>query len=396
MKKKRVLYLHRTQGMGAEGSHIRGMVGGFREHGLKVDIVGPPGIDPYLFQNKSDGKLKCTSRILSWFADRAPQICFEIIELLYNGFAWWQLRRKWHNEKGYDFIYERYALNSFAGILFASGKGVKLVLEVNDATIIERSRPLFLKNVSRKIEAFVLNKADVVITITNHFKELLVNNYKLKSSKIIVLPNAINLQDYILKDSEKFQRSWLNIPQKAIVLGCVGAFVPWHGLEFLLDSIACESQKHRLFFLFVGDGPVRKQVEEKARILGLEKSILFTGFVSPEKVPYYLDLIDICVIPQSNAHCSPMKLFEYMAAKKAIVLPSYQPLLDTVLDKKEALFFKHNSSIELRRVLLTLVSSIEKRQELGKNAYDAVSSKYTWYQNTQVVLLSPSLKIVPV
>ncbi len=43
----RILYLHRTQGQGVEGVHIRGMVDAMREAGHEVVIQGPPGTAPY-------------------------------------------------------------------------------------------------------------------------------------------------------------------------------------------------------------------------------------------------------------------------------------------------------------------------------------------------------------
>jgi hypothetical protein len=39
----RILYTHRTQGVGAEGVHIMGMVDAFKELGYTVEMDGPPG-----------------------------------------------------------------------------------------------------------------------------------------------------------------------------------------------------------------------------------------------------------------------------------------------------------------------------------------------------------------
>ncbi len=383
---KKILYLHRTQGQGAEGSHIRGMVDGFREHGCTVDIVGPPGVDPYRFNAAEQERTSRLGKIFNWFAAHAPQLCFELVELLYNGVALQRLSRQWRKGGGYSFVYERYSLNSFAGTLFASWKGVPLVLEVNDATVIERSRPLTMAYLARLLEKRILRKAQLVITITSHFKDLLVRQYELDENKILVLPNAIDPRKYELDESRRFSRKQLSIPEDCVVLGCVGAFVPWHGLEFLVETMGPSCESKNIYFLFVGDGPVREEVESRARELGIGHRLQFTGFVAPDDVPYYLDLVDICVIPGSNAHCSPMKLFEYMAAGKPVVLPNYAPLLEIVTDGKEGIFFDKNEITSLRNTLLRVIPLFSRYKEMGNNGYQLVRRSFTWKRNALVVL----------
>jgi len=382
---EKILYLHRTQGQGAEGSHIRGMVDGFREHGCTVDIVGPPGVDPYRLSSGKQERLSRLGKMFHWFADQAPQWCFELVELLYNGVAFIRLARQWRKGGGYSFIYERYSLNSFAGTLFAALKKVPLVLEVNDATIIERSRPLTMMRMARWLEKRILHKAHLVITITNQFKELLIEHHDLAENKILVLPNAIDPRKYELDESRRLTRKQLSIPEDSVVLGCVGAFVPWHGLEFFVRTMAPYCESDNFYFLFVGDGPVRKEVEESAKALGVSHRLRFTGFVSPDDVPYYLDLVDICVIPGSNAHCSPMKLFEYMAAGKPVVLPRYKPLLEIVTDGQEGLFFFPHGASELKHSLRRLMSFMELRKQLGCQGRKLVLKQYTWRSNSERV-----------
>ena len=99
-----------------------------------------------------------------------------------------------------------------------------------------------------------------------------------------------------------------------------------------------------------------------------------------------MDLIDICVVPGSNAHCSPMKLFEYMAAGKPVVLPKFKPLLDIVEDGKEGLFFDPASQMALECAILRLVHSTELCVLLGKNGQSLVVSHYTWLANAGRVL----------
>lgn len=383
---KRILYHHRTQAKGAEGAHIRGMVDGFRSLGCKVDVIGPPGVDPYVFscsaKGPSNGMIK---NLLGSFADFAPQPCFEAVELGYNLLARKALSQRLTTGE-YDLVYERYALNSFIGSRLANVFDVPLVLEVNDATIIERSRPLFFTKMARRIEKAVFQRASLVITISNSFKELIVSNYEYPQEKILVLPNAIDTKRFDMGRRDRLNKRDLGVPDDRIVIGCAGAFVPWHGLEFLVEAIADLVQSHKLFLLFIGDGPVREQVEKIARANSIEGQVLFTGFLSSDQVPQYLDLLDICVIPDSNSHCSPMKLFEYMVMAKPIVLPRYQPLLDVLSEGSEGLFFDPHDTKGLRDAIMLLVHSAALRNELGAGARVLSLEKHTWEKHCSKVL----------
>ena len=377
---KRILYHHRTQGKGAEGSHIRGMVDGFRELDYKVDIIGPPGVDPYGVVSDEKSEPNFLKKILSQFADAAPQVVFELMENFYNVYAFFKLYRQAKQQR-YHFIYERYALNSLAGSWVHKLTGLPLILEVNDATVIERSRPLVLKKMAARHEALIFSRAQKIITITHHFKQLILDKYHLPAEKVLVLPNAIDPKKFDLSQQKRLCRKDFGIPDKSIVLGCVGAYVPWHGLEFLVDSLGTVAEDKNLYFLFIGDGPVREDVLACAQRHNVKDRVIFTGFLEASKVPLYLDLVDICVIPGSNAHCSPMKLFEYMAMAKPVVLPKYQPLLDTITHQNEGLFFEPDNSEELCSSLLRLVESKALREELGKNGFNKVTKQHTWQLN---------------
>ena len=383
---KNILYLHRTQGRGAEGAHIRGMVDGFRAIGYHVDILGPPGIDPYV-KTQSRTKRKDIGIQIFWdkLAAATPQIIFELMELVYNIYAFPAVWKKLKH-KNYDFIYERYALNTFYGALLAEKYNIPYVVEVNDATVIERSRPLVLKRLAARIEKKVLQRARLVITISQVFKDLLLRKHNIPADKVLVLPNAVNPEDYILDPAKRIDRKSLNIDSEQIVIGCAGAFVPWHGLEFMIEALHDLIRSKNLFVLLIGDGPVRKDVEALAEKYGISSNVHFTGFLDASEVPYYLDLVDICIIPDSNDHGSPMKLFEFMAMAKPTILPDYKPLIEVVTHNKEGVLFDKRNALSLLSQVELLVKDKKRINLLGKRAQNKLLFTHTWIFNVNKVI----------
>lgn len=380
----KIIYLHRTQAGFAEGEHIRGIIIAFEHLGFQVDVIGPPAIDLWADKSQADKNTKPSWKKKAWkmISEKTPQIAFEAMEFGFNLYGMKQLN-KFLRTQSYNFIYERYALNTFYS--HVSAPKIRHILEVNDATIIERSRPLVMKKISRKLEKTVFDRATLLVTITNHFKNLIVKEHGIDPKKIIVTPNAVNPVKFHLDPNMRINRENLGIQNNRII-GCVGAFVPWHGLQFMVESLHKIVKTYNIHMLFVGDGPVRKDVENQASELKIRDHITFTGFIEPGRVPYYIDLMDVCVIPGSNPHCSPVKLFEYMAMGKPVILPKYQPLMDTIAHDREGLFFNINDGDDLLRCVEELMTDHDKRKRMAAKAKETVYSKHTWEMNARNIL----------
>jgi glycosyltransferase involved in cell wall biosynthesis len=376
-----VLYHHRTQAKGAEGNHIRGVISALSEIGCEIEVAAPPGVDMNTLPKHAAVDSK--KGIFPSIAARAPQIFFEIVEMLYNFYA---LPKLWKmfNKKTHDFIYERYALFCYAGAMISRIFQVPFFLEVNDATVIERSRPLILKPIAKAVERWVLKRASVVYTITDHFKSLLIEAHNIPEAKIHVTPNAV--------DPARFQKIDGSITRRRLgirsetVLASTGAFVHWHGLDFLVESTRELLATENMHILLVGDGPVRQGIESLAKRYGVNDRITFTGFVSSEMVPSYLALADIFVIPDSNRHCSPVKLFEYMAMGKPIVAPAYDPIKAIIADGFDGVLFRPKDAADFQRSLTRILHDPAFAASLGNAAEKKVYGNHTWNHNARIIM----------
>ncbi|MEJ5349182.1 MAG: hypothetical protein WHS46_10910 [Desulfosoma sp.] len=145
----KIFYHHRTQGRWAERKHIRGMVSGMPRLGCDVDVLDPPGV--HLDTQQGQHASAPRSKTLALIAERGPQAFFEILELAYNIYVLLRLGLRLKKSAPH-LIYERDALFSFAGSLVSRIYGIPLFLEVNDATVARRSRPLVNKALANKIE----------------------------------------------------------------------------------------------------------------------------------------------------------------------------------------------------------------------------------------------------
>jgi glycosyltransferase involved in cell wall biosynthesis len=125
-------------------------------------------------------------------------------------------------------------------------------------------------------------------------------------------------------------------------------------------------------------------------------NILFTGFVPNQNLPLYQSAADILLMPYSRAImgssgsadsaavASPMKMFEYMAAGRAIV-SSDLPVIREVLNERNAVFCKPDEVGDWRLVIESLLDDEPRRTDLGNQARGDAQG-YTWVARAQRIM----------
>ncbi len=140
----------------------------------------------------------------------------------------------------------------------------------------------------------VLHSADAIVTVSQDLRSKL-TNFGIDPEKISVVYRGVNSERFAPGDRNA-ARQRLGIPVDERVLLWVGRMVPVKGLDVLLSACAALQQrgvKHRLYL--VGDGPVRKSLENQAKALGIECS--FPGVVAPAHLASWYRAANVTVLP---------------------------------------------------------------------------------------------------
>jgi glycosyltransferase involved in cell wall biosynthesis len=111
-------------------------------------------------------------------------------------------------------------------------------------------------------------------------------------------------------------------------------------------------------------------------------NVHFTGFVPPAQVPAYLAAADILVLPTRprlsySAYMSPLKLFEYMAARRPIVATDIPVLREVLQHERNALLFRPDDPRSLADQISRLWSDPGLQEQLVAQAWQDVRS-YAW------------------
>jgi glycosyltransferase involved in cell wall biosynthesis len=207
----------------------------------------------------------------------------------------------------------------------------------------------------------------------------------------IVAPDGVDLERYTSLPDPGSARSALGLPASLTVL-CSGHLYAGRGVDLFL---ALAEKFPRLSFVWVGGRPADLKIWlARAEALSLA-NVIFTGFVPNELIPLHQAAADILLMPyqrmvttssggNTTRICSPMKMFEYMAAGRAI-LTSDLPVLREILDETTAVFCPPDDAGAWGSALQVLLTDESRRQALGHRARQAVE-QFAWVERARRTL----------
>jgi len=316
----------------------------------------------------------------------APEFLFESAELLYN-LPGYSVALTTAKRLRCDFIFERYAILGVVGALLSAHLSLPWVLEVNytSQNQLVRQRSRIFRSFAKSLEQKMFLRSSGLVTVSSFLRDHLVEDYGARPTRVFVLPNAAD--PAVFHPGVQPQRECGTHVLDGKIIGFVGGFYPWHGLDLLLDAfLSLKNEVPSAKLLLVGDGPERRRLEERAKSSGVGHRVLFAGPVSHGDLPKWIASFHIGVMPDSNEYGSPMKIFEYMSMGKPLVVPDYMPLRDAVDDGVEGLIFPPGCADALAQRMRLLIEDNDTYTRMAEAARRRVVHRHNWEQNARAIL----------
>ncbi|WP_206241970.1 TIGR04063 family PEP-CTERM/XrtA system glycosyltransferase [Novosphingobium terrae] len=283
------------------------------------------------------------------------------------------------------------ALCGLAGLRAARRLGIPLVYEIRafweDAAVGNGTgREGDLRyNLIRRLEDYIVARADAVVTICDGLKQDLVARGN-DPERITIMPNGVDLTLFGTPPSRDENLARDLTLGSGPVIGFIGSFYDYEGLDDLIEAMRFLSETHpdaRL--LMVGGGPRAEALRAQAAASPVASMIRFVGRVPHGEVENYYALCDIMAYPRKKSRLTdlvtPLKPLEAMAQGKLVAASDVGGHRELIEDGVTGTLFPPDDPKACGEALAALLSDRshwEERREAGRNH---VAQAHDWHHN---------------
>lgn len=220
-----------------------------------------------------------------------------------------------------------------------------------------------------RISAYFCNK---IVCISDAEKESALREKICKPDKLQVIYNGIDLEK--IKKTVPMSRAQLGIPEDAFVVGMVGRLSKQKAPDTFVKAAKLIKEKiTNAFFLMVGDGKLRDQVEELINQYDLGSSFLITGWV--DNPTAYMKIMDVGML-LSRWEGFGLVLPEYTACGVPIVATNVDAIPNIIRDGVNGLLVKKDNYYEATKQVMVLYDNFEIKNKIVENATQCVNDKF--------------------
>ena len=219
----------------------------------------------------------------------------------------------------------------------------------------------------RFMEKMLALISDSLIVVSDKIKTELISYKISKPSKFNIIKLGFDLDtflnNHLLKNKLKEN---LKLPYNSNLIGIVGRIVPIKNHKLFIKAASrIIAEKENTYFLIVGDGPLRKNIEDLTYKLNINKNTLFTGWRND--LPLIYASLDILVCSSDNEGTS-VSVIEAMASGCTVVTTSVGGHPDIIDNGNNGYLIEPQNIDSLTNKILEILNAPEKYLHLGKNA----------------------------
>ncbi len=291
--------------------------------------------------------------------------------------------RLWDEVGGFDLIHAHDWLVSFAGEALKQLHKTPLVATMH-AT--ERGRggghlKDDLAEAINRAEWWLTYEAWRVITTSDYMANELVTFFNLPTDKIAVISNGVNPARFTVKPGEDlaaFRLMWAD-PDVPLVF-FVGRVQYEKGVHLLVEvAHRLLSQGCRAKFVLAGTGSMLDTLRERVATLGIQDSVVLSGYISDSVRDHLYQVADVAVFPSLYEPFGIVAL-EAMAAGCPVIVSDVGGLGEVVENEETGIKIPANNLDVLESAIRYVLENPGAARARARHAEEHVCREYSWEQ----------------
>lgn len=223
-----------------------------------------------------------------------------------------------------------------------------------------------------RLEKFFSRFCDQLVAVGVEQGKKICNTYRFPQARLSTILNGV--EDKTPEIDQQWSERLKN--DGRLIIGSISTLIEQKGIPYLLEAARkVVGTGAGVLFVIIGEGHLRPQLEEQCRALGLQDSVIFTGWI-PSAASRVMPLFDV-FIQSSLWEAMSMVVLEAMAASRAVIVTDVGDNRHVVEQDRSGLIVEPKDSNALAEAMLRLINSETLRRELGAAARERFQAQYT-------------------
>lgn len=224
------------------------------------------------------------------------------------------------------------------------------------------------------IQDYIVRRADAVTAVTTQIIEYC--RLERIRQDVHLIPDGVDGSIFdpakYFGDVTKRIRSKYGVKDHEKIVVYIGRLEKWAGVKIVLKC-AERLRDPSVKFLLIGEGSLRANAQQP--------NVIFCGRIPHEQVPSYLAAADLVLVPMEQDvignSASPLKLFEAMAMKKAVIASNTRGIREVITNNVEGVLLPQDEDM-WAKAIRELLKDSNRASKLGENAGKKIEAEFDW------------------
>ncbi|MEI6645934.1 MAG: glycosyltransferase family 4 protein [bacterium] len=229
-----------------------------------------------------------------------------------------------------------------------------------------------LRRIVSVFNRWALKHADVVIS--GDMEAVTVLAQWGRGARVCVIPDIPSVAEEVSFPAQNLARARYCSGGKLLVT-CVGSYQNFKGMDLFFNAMPQVLSKNtQVRFVVVGGAATAiKKMKQAVEQVGIDQSVVFTGYVPPGELAALLSVSTVLVAPSRSGASVSVKVLDYLRAGKPIVAPD-TPVYRTLLSRRNA-YVVHPEPDAMAEAILYACSHPQQAEALGQSAFATLTEE---------------------